>query len=88
MRELLQLRALCSNVRIVIIDGNEETRQESLDAGADDFIIKGCQPDRLVEVLKKTCLKCGVTEIKTTEKPEEPSAVLSDPAKTPLPSVG
>lgn len=88
MRALVQLRALCPHVRIVIIDGTEETRQESLDAGADDFIIKGCQPDRLIEVLKKTCLKCGVTEIKAPEKSGEISALLSEPVKTPFPSVG
>ena len=71
MRALLQLRALCPRVMIVIIDGSEETRQEALDAGADDFVIKGCQPERLVEVLKNACLKCSVSEIKTSDNPEK-----------------
>ena len=88
MRALLQVRALCDNVRIEIIDGSEETRQEALDAGADDFVIKGCQPERLIEVIKTVCSKRGLPEIKTPEKHDDISAVLPDPAKTPFPSVG
>jgi DNA-binding NarL/FixJ family response regulator len=41
-----------SRMRVVILTLYEERREESLAAGADGFLVKGCPPEELFRVLK------------------------------------
>ena len=40
------------DIRVVILTLHEDIRAEALAAGADAFLVKGCPPERLIQVVK------------------------------------
>lgn len=47
--EMIQmLRSLCPGLRIIALSGRPESRTGALDAGADGFISKGDQPEKIL----------------------------------------
>lgn len=40
------------NIRVVILTLHEDIREEALAAGADAFLIKGCPPEHLIQVIR------------------------------------
>jgi len=69
VRILPKIRAFYPDIKIVVIDNGEETRQKALMAGADDFAAKEGPPDRLVEVLNSICCQQGWVATLTTKQP-------------------
>ncbi len=49
---LIELRAACPNLRVVVLSGQVAARQAALHAGADVFISEGDAPDRVTERLR------------------------------------
>jgi DNA-binding NarL/FixJ family response regulator len=49
---LIELRAACRGLRVVVLSGQVTARQAALHAGADVFISKGDAPDRVTERLR------------------------------------
>jgi len=49
---LAELRAVCPNLRVVVLGGQVNARQAALHAGADVFISEGDAPDRVTERLR------------------------------------
>lgn len=47
-----EIKKKWSRMRVVILTLYEERREESLAAGADGFLVKGCPPEELFRVLK------------------------------------
>jgi len=54
---LASIRSYNPGVKIVAIDGNEETKQDAMVAGVDEFVTKEYSPDRLIAVLNQICTK-------------------------------
>ena len=69
VRILSKIRTLYPDIKTVVIDNSEETREKALMAGADDFAVKGGSPDRLVEVLNSICCQQGWVATLTTKQP-------------------
>jgi DNA-binding response OmpR family regulator len=53
MADLLpSLKAACPGVHVIVLSARREARQEALDAGADAFVNKMDQPDKLLAELR------------------------------------
>lgn len=56
-KTLTSIRVYNPGVKIIALDSNEETRQNAIGAGVDEFVTKEFSPDRLVSILNQICLK-------------------------------
>jgi len=46
-----KLRSLCSDLFIIVLDSNPQTRQPALEAGANEFVSKNDPPERLLDTI-------------------------------------
>ncbi|HKZ83723.1 MAG TPA: response regulator transcription factor [Anaerolineae bacterium] len=46
------LRVACPRIKVIVLSGRPEARQQALDAGADAFASKGDPPEKLLETIR------------------------------------
>ena len=57
---VLDLHSICPEIKIIALSGKPESEKDALKRGADAFVCKCDQPEKLIEAISEVCAKGGM----------------------------